>query len=66
MPARRAAAPDAAGQGKLRRPTVPPTLFGITLGLAGLGQAWQATEPVVDGSLPAKLGAGLVLSPLEP
>src|SRR6516162_4155119 len=47
MPAPRAAALDTAGQGKLRRPRVPPTLFSIALGLAGLGQAWHAAEPVL-------------------
>jgi len=47
MPAQRAAALDDAGQGKLRRPRVPPTLFSIALGLAGLGQAWHAAKPVL-------------------
>jgi len=47
MPAQRAAALDDAGHGKLRRPRVPPTLFTVALGLAGLGQAWHATEPVL-------------------
>ena len=47
MPAQRAAALDDAGQGKLRRPRVPPTLFTVALGLAGLGQVWHAAEPVL-------------------
>jgi len=47
MPAPRAAALDAAGQGKFRRPRVPPSLFTIALGLAGLGQAWHAAQPVL-------------------
>ena len=47
MPAQRAAALNDAGHGKLRRPRVPPTLFTVALGLAGLGQAWHATEPVL-------------------
>src|SRR5215472_17626356 len=47
MPAPRAAAPDAVGQGKLRRPRIPPSLFTIALGLAGLGQAWHAAEPLL-------------------
>jgi len=47
MPAPRAAALDTAGQGKFRRPRVPPSLFTIALGLAGLGQAWHAAEPVL-------------------
>jgi len=47
MPAPRAAALDAVGQGKFRRPRVPPSLFTIALGLAGLGQAWHAAQPVL-------------------
>jgi tellurite resistance protein len=47
MPAPRAGALDTASQGKLRRPRVPPSLFSIALGLAGLGQAWHAAEPVL-------------------
>src|SRR6516165_11113918 len=47
MLALRPAALDAVGQGKFRRPRVPPSLFTIALGLAGLGQAWHAAEPVL-------------------
>jgi tellurite resistance protein len=47
MPAPRAAALNAVGQGKFRRPRVPPSLFTIALGLAGLGQAWHAAQPVL-------------------
>ena len=47
MPAPRAAALDAAGRRKLRRPRVPPSMFSIAFGLAGLGQAWHAAEPVL-------------------
>ena len=50
MPALRAAALDAAGQGKFRRPRVPPSLFTIALGLAGLGQAWHAAQSVLGVS----------------
>jgi len=47
MPIPRAAALDAADQGKLRRPRIPPSLFTIALGLAGLGQAWHAAQSVL-------------------
>jgi tellurite resistance protein len=32
---------------KLLRPRVPPSLFGIALGIAGLAQAWHAAVPVL-------------------
>lgn len=49
MPAIRAATQDGAGQRKRRRPPIPipPNLFTIALGLAGLGQAWRAAKPVL-------------------
>jgi hypothetical protein len=47
MSASRAAALDAASQRKFRRPRVPPTLFSIALGVAGLGQAWHAARSVL-------------------
>ena len=50
MPAPRAAALNAVGQGKFRRPRVPPSLFTIALGLAGLGQAWHAAQSVLGVS----------------
>jgi tellurite resistance protein len=31
----------------LLRPRVPPNLFGIALGIAGLAQAWHAAVPVL-------------------
>ncbi len=47
MSASRAAALDAASQRKFRRPRVPPTLFSIALGVAGLGQEWHAARSVL-------------------
>ena len=47
MRASRAAALNAASQRRLRGPRVPPNLFSIAFGLAGLGQAWHASEPVL-------------------
>jgi len=47
VPTPRAAAMDTAGQGKLRGPRVSPSLFSIALGLAGLGQAWHAAQPLL-------------------
>ncbi len=41
FPARRAAQKRAAG------PRVPPNLFAIALGIAGLAQAWDAAVPVL-------------------
>jgi hypothetical protein len=34
------------GQRQHRMPRIPPNLFSITFGLAGLGQAWDAARPV--------------------
>ncbi len=48
MSASGAAALGAASRGKLRRPRVPPSLFSIALGLAGLGQAWHAAKPLLE------------------
>ena len=61
MPAQRAAALNDAGHGKLRRPRVPPTLFTVALGLAGLGQAWHATEPVLG--VPAAVASWILAGP---
>jgi tellurite resistance protein len=47
MSAIRAATRNGAGQRKRRRPRIPPNLFAIALGLAGLGQAWRAARPVL-------------------
>jgi len=47
VPASHAAAVGAANQGRLRRSRVPPSLFSIAFGLAGLGQAWHAAGTVL-------------------
>jgi tellurite resistance protein len=47
MSAIRAATRNGAGQHTRRRPPIPPTLFAIAFGLAGLGQAWRAATPVL-------------------
>jgi tellurite resistance protein len=34
-------------RGRFLGPRVPPNLFGIALGIAGLAQAWQAAVPLL-------------------
>jgi tellurite resistance protein len=46
---------------KLLGPRVPPNLFGIALGIAGLAQAWDAAAPVL-GTAQAVPGAFDVLA----
>ena len=46
---------------KFLGPRVPPNLFGIALGIAGLAQAWQAAVPVL-GTVQAVPGALDVLA----
>jgi tellurite resistance protein len=52
---------NGAGQRKRRRPRIPPNLFAIALGLAGLGQAWRAAETVL-GVPPAVPDAIFILA----
>jgi hypothetical protein len=46
---------------KFLGPRVPPNLFGIALGIAGLAQAWHAAVPVL-GTVQAIPGALDVLA----
>ena len=49
------------GRHKFGGPRVPPNLFGIALGMAGLAQAWHAAVPVL-GTVQAVPGALDVLA----
>jgi tellurite resistance protein len=49
------------GRHKFLGPRVPPNLFGIALGIAGLAQAWYAAVPVL-GTVQAVPGALDVLA----